>query len=416
MKPGTRPEQRCGLDTVEISRVERLLSQTPAEDLGRLFSEVELREAGVGSQRAASLAARFAAKEACCKLFPRETAMGTLEPGDFSIRRDAYGAPSVELSSAAESVLHRNFLENIQVSLTHTDTIASAIAWTEQRSIEVPWYGKALFQLLPFRRGTVLDNLRLAFGNTLGERDIRRLAQAYCGHFVRFMIEFFRFPYMSSAQRKAWVRVENLEAAVRAHAQGKGLLLLAGHIGNWEVATVAGLSQFPQYRGLFYFVRRPLKPSWLNAFVTSRFKRSGFGTLPKRGSLDAIIELLAQGAILVYVLDQHASGKDGVSVDFLGHPANTFKSLALLAMDTGAPVIPACCWREPDGSHVLRFEDPLPLIECEDVGEAILRNTRSYNEALERMLLRHPEQWIWMHRRWKHTTISGTAGRIEPRD
>ena len=101
------------------------------------------------------------------------------------------------------------------------------------------------------------------------------------------------------------------------------------------------------------------------------------------------------------MFDQHAGGADGIPVDFFGHPAGTFKSLAVLALSTGAPVIPASSWREPDGTHVLRFEEPLPLIECEDVGEAIRRNTRAYNAALERMLLRHPEQWIWMHRRWK---------------
>jgi KDO2-lipid IV(A) lauroyltransferase len=206
---------------------------------------------------------------------------------------------------------------------------------------------------------------------------------------------------MSPSRRKAWIRVENVEAPVRAHRQGKGVLLLTGHLGNWEVATVGGISQFPEYRDLFHFVRRPLKPRWLNDFVTRRFRSSGFSTLGKRGSLDSILDLLAAGAIIVYVFDQHAGSRDGIPVDFLGHPASTFKSLAVLALNTGAPVIPACCWREPDGTHVLRFEDPQPLIEGEDICEAIRRNTRSYNAALERMLLRHPEQWIWMHRRWK---------------
>jgi KDO2-lipid IV(A) lauroyltransferase len=269
------------------------------------------------------------------------------------------------------------------------------------RAIEVPWFGKLLYHLLPFRRHVVLGNLRRVFGAVLSETDIRHLAQAYCAHFTRFLIEFVRLPLMSSERRQEWVRVENIEIPIRVHAQGKGLLLLTGHFGNWEVATVAGMGQFPQYRRLFHFVRRPLKPLWLNEFVTRRFQRSGFGTLAKRGSLDAILELLGSGAILVYVLDQHAGGKEGITVDFLGHPAGTFKSLAVLAMNTGAPVIPACCWREPDGSHVLRFEEPLPLIENEDTGEAIRQNTRAYNGALERMLLRHPEQWIWMHRRWK---------------
>ncbi len=390
-----------GLDTVEIARVERMLRERTPEDLRRLFTEAELQYAGEGPQRAARLAARFAAKEACCKLFPRETALGIIGPADFSIRRDDYGAPCVELSREARCVLDRRCLAGIRLSLTHTDTNASAIAWAEARKIEVPWFGKVLYHLLPFRRNVVLGNLRRVFGEVLGEADIRRLAQAYCAHFARFLLEFVRLPLMSSDRRKAWVRVENIEALIRAGGQGKGLLLLTGHFGNWEVATVAGMGQFPQYRRLFHFVRRPLKPLWLNEFVTRRFQRSGFGTLAKRGSLDAILELLAGGAILVYVFDQHAVGSEGITVDFLGHPASTFKSPAVLALNTGAPVIPASCWREPDGTHVLRFEDPLPLIECDDIGEAIRLNTQSYNAALERMLLRHPEQWIWMHRRWK---------------
>jgi KDO2-lipid IV(A) lauroyltransferase len=195
--------------------------------------------------------------------------------------------------------------------------------------------------------------------------------------------------------------VENVESPLRAHKKGKGILLLTGHFGNFEVSTVAGIGQFPQYRGLLHFVRRPLRTRFLNDFVNRRFQRAGFGVLPKRGSLDNILDLLARGAIIVYVFDQHAGKGDGVIVDFFGHPAGTFKSVALLAMTTGAPVVPAYSWREPDGRHVLRFEEELPLIEHEDVGEAIRRNTRAYNAALERMLLRHPEQWIWMHRRWK---------------
>jgi KDO2-lipid IV(A) lauroyltransferase len=90
-----------------------------------------------------------------------------------------------------------------------------------------------------------------------------------------------------------------------------------------------------------------------------------------------------------------------VTVNFFGHPAGTFKSPALLAMSTNASVIPSSSWRESDGTHVMRFEEPLPLIECESTSEAIRRNTQAFNESLERMLLRHPEQWIWMHHRWK---------------
>jgi KDO2-lipid IV(A) lauroyltransferase len=392
---------RCGLDTVELARIERLLhGHTPVE-LERLFTPQELADAGTGAGRVASLAARFAAKEACCKLFPRETALGLLEPGDFAVERDPWGEPRVNVSPAARFVLDRHRLAAVRLSLTHTATAASAIAWTEARPTDVPWFGKLIYHLLPYRRGVVLSNLRRVFGDTLPDPEIRRLAQAYCAHYARFLLEFLRLPFMSAKARRAWVRVENIEAALRAHQQGKGLILLTGHFGNFEVATVAGIGQFPEYHGRFHFIRRNLKPRWFNDFITRRFRRAGFGTLSARGSLDAITDLLNQGDATVCVFDQHAAGKDGVIVDFFGHPAGTFKNVALLALTTGAPVVPAYTWREPDGRHVLRFEDPLPLIECESDREAIERNTRAYNVALERMLVRHPEQWIWMHRRWK---------------
>jgi KDO2-lipid IV(A) lauroyltransferase len=281
---------------------------------------------------------------------------------------------------------------------------ASGKRYGIDRPIKVPLVGRLFYHLLPYRRGVALDNLRRVFADSLSEEEIRNLAKAYYGHYARFLLEFIRLPFMSAQRRKEWIRVENMDVPIRAHEKGKGILLLTGHFGNFEVSCVAGISQFPQYRGLFYFVRRQLKPAFFNSFVVRRFRRAGFGVLPKRGSLDTILDLLTKGAIIVYVFDQHAGKGDGVTVDFFGHPAGTFKSVALLALTTGAPVIPAYSWREPDGSHVLRFEEELPVIECEDIGEAIRRNTRAYNAALEQMLLRHPEQWIWMHRRWKPTT------------
>ena len=399
--PEAPPNSHCGIDTVEIARIEKLLADFSPEELLKFFSATELSDAGSGAGRAASLAARFAAKEACCKLFPRETSLGKIEPSDFTVQRDAYGAPQIVASPIAQAVLDRHRIGAIRLSLTHTATSASAVALAELRRTEVPWFGKLLFHLLPYRRALVLENLHRVFGATLPAAEIIQLAQAYYAHYLRFLIEFFRLPLMSAKKRKSYIRIENMESPLRAHQQGRGLILLTGHFGNWEVATVAGIAQFPEFKGQFHFVRRPLKPEWLNRFITGRFRRAGFGTLAKRGSLDAMLTLLEQGAVVVFVFDQHAQRPDGIAVDFFGHPAGTFKSPALIAMSTGAPVIPACSWREPDGTHVLRFEEPVEPVECDDVSEAIRQNTRAYNAALERMLLRHPEQWIWMHRRWK---------------
>ena len=399
--PEAPPNSRCGIDTVAISRVEKLLAALPPADWRKLFSETEIADAGDGAGRLASLAARFAAKEACCKLFPRETSLGQIEPSDFSVRRDAHGAPHVCASPQAQAVIDRHRLGAIRLSLTHTASSASAVALAELRRTEVPWYGKLFFYCLPYRRALVLENLHRVFGETLPEIEIIRLAQAYYAHYLRFLLEFFCLPLKSAQKRKSYIRIENMESPLRAHQQGKGLILLTGHFGNWEVATVAGITQFPEFKGRFHFVRRPLKPEWLNRLITRRFRRAGFGTLAKRGSLDAMLTLLENGAVVVFVFDQHAQRPDGIAVDFFGQRAGTFKSPAIIAMSTGAPVVPVSSWREPDGTHVLRFGEPVEPVECENISDAIRQNTRAYNVAIERMILRHPEQWIWMHRRWK---------------
>jgi KDO2-lipid IV(A) lauroyltransferase len=267
----------------------------------------------------------------------------------------------------------------------------------------------------------ILDNLRRVFGDSAPAAEIEALAQAHYAHFGRLLWEFLRFPWISAERRRSMVRVENLEALIAALEQGKGVLILTGHFGNFEVATAAGLDSYPQARGRFWFVRRPIKPEWLDRMVTRRFRRAGFGVLPKRGGLDAILDKLAAGDLVVFPFDQHASRRDGVLVEFFGHPAGTFRSLSVIALTTGAPVVPAASWREPDGTHVLRFESALEAIEHQDANEAIRLNTRAYNAALERMIVRHPEQWWWVHRRWKAWPAAssrraqpGEARRVEP--
>ena len=410
MPDGAGGRARCGIDTVEIARVERLLRDTRAEDLRKIFSTGELADAADGPGRAASLAARFAAKEACLKLFPRETASLAIGPADFAVERDVHRAPRVACSPAAQDVLARNRVQGIALSLTHDRTRASAIALTEPARAEPSVAGKLLYYLLPIRRAVVLENLRRAFGDVVPEPEIRRLAQAHYAHLARLCLEFLWFPWCSQKRRSAMVRAENVDALLRAHAQGKGVLVVTGHFGNWEVATAAGLERYPQGRGRFCFVRRAFKPRWVDALVTRRFRRAGLHIVAKHGGLPAILDHLAAQDIVVFPFDQHAARRDGVTVEFFGHPASTFRSLAILALSTGAPVVPGASWREPDGTHVLRFEEPLPMIQCDDVSEAIRRNTRAYNAALERLILRHPEQWWWVHRRWKTASAAPAPG------
>jgi len=395
------PFTRCGIDTVEIARVERWLRDGHPEDLSRVFAMEELRDAGDGADRAARLAARFAAKEACLKLFPREAALGEVEPADFVVDRDGYGAPHLASAAKVRTLLGRYRLGGIALSMSHDRTHATAVAVSEPAVTGVPLSGRFLYHCLPIRRGVVLENLRRVFTGVVPQDEIVRLAQAFYAHVATSLVELVRTPWLAAKRRAALVRLENRDVAVRAAEREKGLLLLTGHLGNWELATVNAIANEPDFRGRFHVLRRPVVPRALDRFVNRRFRRAGLGVIPKLGGLPLILDRLAANDAVVFVLDQHAGARDGVVVDFFGHPAATFRSLAVVALATGAPVLPIATWREPDGTHVLRFEEPLPTIEHEDTNEAIRRNTRAYNAALERMILEHPEQWFWMHRRWK---------------
>jgi KDO2-lipid IV(A) lauroyltransferase len=335
------------------------------------------------------------------KLFPRETALGTIAAEDFTVERDAYGAPRIVCGGRARRALDLHRIDAIALSLTHDKSGATAMAVPVAMSTTVPLVGRLLYRVLPLRRRVVLDNLRRVYGNCVTEAEIERLAQAHYGHLARLLFEFLWYPLLSDRKRMAMVRVENIAPIVEAHRQRRGLLILTGHFGNWEVSTAAGLRLFPGVAGRFHFLRRPFKPRWLDDLVTRRFRKAGFGVLPKRGALERILERLEAGDFVVFPFDQHAGGRDGVKVEFFGHAAGTFRSLAIMAQASGARVVPASSWREPDGTHVLRFEDPLDPVVCENYDEQIRRNTREYNAALERMILRHPEQWFWVHRRWK---------------
>jgi KDO2-lipid IV(A) lauroyltransferase len=206
-----------------------------------------------------------------------------------------------------------------------------------------------------------------------------------------------------SSDRRIASRVDvvGVEQLLKAAEKGRGVLILTGHFGNWELGAVAAMLQFEQYRQRLHVIRKRLTPG-LEQLVFGRFRRAGLRIISPRRALVGVLDALERNDAAIFIMDQHAVlGAKGVAVDFLGKKAGTNRSLAVVAAHSGAPVIPAASYRKPDGRHVMQFYEALEWISADDPAEEIYLNTRLYNQILEGFVLDHPEQWFWFHRRWK---------------
>jgi Kdo2-lipid IVA lauroyltransferase/acyltransferase len=266
------------------------------------------------------------------------------------------------------------------------------------------WLGKCMYYLIPYRRRLLWRNMRYVFKDQLSDQELTKLAQSFYSHFARSIGENIKLRFMSKAQVKRCAEIKGHERAIQLYEQQQsGLLILTGHFGNWEFAPLAGILNFTQYDGKFLFIRRLLKIKWLEKLLFRRYHKFGLGIIPSKGSLPRVCDELDAGNSIIFVMDQHAvlENKDGIKVEFFGKPAGTYRSLATIARYTGAPVIPAACYRRADGKHVLHFLDPIPWQTADTAQAEIYQNTLAYNQALERIILQHPEQWMWLHNRWK---------------
>jgi KDO2-lipid IV(A) lauroyltransferase len=297
------------------------------------------------------------------------------------------GAASFIIGGLLHPVERRNPEKNPQ----------EAIAYRSSTSLA----GRIAYAWLPLRQDIVLSNLQLAFAGGLTEAEIQQLARAFYAHFLRSFREFFTLALTPAAQRAKLVRIERPEIFFKALEGRRGLLLFGGHTGSWSVTLPAAIRQYPALRNRISILLRPFRPAWLRRIFWQSFRQAGINVLAKRGSMTTILQRLAANQVVGFVMDQHAAPKEGVQVNFFGRPAWTFRSLAVVARRSGAAVVPVAIWRERDGQHVFRLEEPLPPVVTADYDDDIRANTQMYNDALERIIRRHPEQWIWTHRRWK---------------
>ena len=275
----------------------------------------------------------------------------------------------------------------------------------EQKINELPisLLGRFVYKFLPYKRKVVMANIDRVFGEQLNSTQKRRLATSYYTHLLKSFKEAIQLRFMSEADLRNLVEVRGHEHMLAVVAQQKGVLVLTGHFGNWEVAPIGGVLNFKEFQGQFHFIRRTLSIKFIERSLFKQYYQVGLNVIPKKNSLDKVCAALEKNHAVIFVLDQHASlaNRDGIAVEFFGVKAGTYRSLATLSRYTGVPVIPAAGYRLPNGKHVLEFYDPIPWKDYDSAQESLYYNTLAYNQALERIILAHPEQWNWMHKRWK---------------
>lgn len=255
---------------------------------------------------------------------------------------------------------------------------------------------------LPRRRRLALDNLALAFPG-LSSAARHDLAHRSWQHLGMTLVELARLlgrPLEATLGELTLDGVEHLQRVMDEHARA---LVLTAHLGNWEYLTAAHhLAGYP----LSVVVRR-LDPPALDRLAAAMRRKTGVKLIDKRGALRPVLEALHRGGLVGILLDQNAARREGVFVPFFGRIASTSRSLALLAVRTGAPVVPIFIRREGPGRHRVSIEPPLARPTANGPTQAIVELTARCTQTIEAAIRRTPEQWLWSHDRWRTRPPAG---------
>lgn len=246
-------------------------------------------------------------------------------------------------------------------------------------------------------------NLQMAMPE-LSESERRDILDGLCASLGRLLGEFSQLPKLTRDNIADVVVYDGFENYERAARQGRGVLLLTGHFGAWELCAFAqGVYGHP-----LSFLVRPLDNPLLDGLI-SRYRRgSGNRTIDKNDAVRAVLKRLREGGDVGLLVDVNTVEDEGVFCDFFGIPACSTMGLAVFALRADAPVVPGfLIWDDRLQKHLLRFEPEVPLIRTGDFKEEVRLNTQAYMDVIEQFARRYPDQWLWIHKRWQ-TRPNGT--------
>jgi len=249
------------------------------------------------------------------------------------------------------------------------------------------------------RRRITLENLRRAFGDEKSGGEIAALGRSCYRNLAVNAVEFARMGKMNAAEIESRVRVQGEHHMMSAVSRGKGVIAFTSHLGNWELINIHHAIRLRPARVVGRRRDNPLLNDWIN------FQRERFGSRvidsKDPGAIREILKALKSGETVAFLIDQNVSGDRGVFVDFFGKLAYTHKVIALVAERTGAPVVPVHTFRESDGTHRVIYDQPLDWRRTGGLEQDVRANTQQMSRIIEGWIRKHPDQWLWMHDRWK---------------
>ena len=258
--------------------------------------------------------------------------------------------------------------------------------------------GRMAFHVDREHRKVALQNLHIAFGQEKTEREIYDIAKRTFQNLGMMAFEFFRIPKMDVATFKRRVDIEGLDGALRLLEKKRGILLLLSHFGNWELM---GLMSKVIGNPILVIAKPIKKNRWVDQWITEVRREGGLEVIPTENAGRKVIRALSQNRVVGILIDQRAKRSEGVWADFFGRKAPTTPALALLAVKTGAPVLPVFMVRNGFQKHRLMIKEPLELVHSGDVKKDVETNTQLINHTLESMVRQYPDHWFWVHRRWE---------------
>ncbi|MBK8810374.1 MAG: lysophospholipid acyltransferase family protein [Acidobacteria bacterium] len=265
--------------------------------------------------------------------------------------------------------------------------------------------GRFLSKRFPRLLKTARRNLEIAMPEITEEEKERIVRGTFesLGRHLGFVSHFKRFKHEDVRDLVDIVGRENF---YEAHARGKGILFFTGHFGSWEVFNLLPPAFGYEMNILVRRIDNPL----VEDFVDQMRTRFGSVTLDKMKSARTMFRILKKGELLGILADLNVQEKDGVFVDFFGVPASTTTSIAKLALNTGAAVLPAfAVWDEEKQKYVVYLEPEIPYDATDKSDEHVVRLTQAITSTVERFVRKYPEQWLWIHKRW-NTRPKGEKG------